>query len=59
MFLTFDVQYTLAELDRAGVDVTKRGVLYALFGVSIFHRIFAPLDQEGRLRLLTGGPMTK
>ena len=59
MFLTLDLQYTLAELERAGIDVTRRAVLYALFGVSIFHRVFAPLDSEGRLRMLTGGLMTK
>ena len=54
MFLDFDIQYTLAELDRAGVDVTKRAVLYAIFGVSVFHQYFAPLDKAGRLRLLMG-----
>ena len=53
MYLTLDLQYTLAELERAGVDVTKRGVLYALFGVPIFHRVFAALDSTGRMRMLT------
>lgn len=53
MYLTRNLQYSLAELERAGVDVTRRAVLYALFGMYTFHRIFAPLDSTGRLRMLT------
>ena len=53
MYLTRNLQYSLAELERAGVDVTKRSVLYALFGVNLFHRVFAPLDSSGRMRMLT------